>query len=51
MSIKYESAVSKIYSGFMKQNPQTQVNLLPVKNNDSVKMSSLMKEAKKDEID
>ena len=47
MSIKYESAVSKIYSGFMKQNPKQYVNLLPVKNNDSAKMSSPMKETKK----
>ena len=46
MSIKNESAVSKIYSGFMKQNPKQCVNLLPVKNNDSVKMSSPMKEIK-----
>ena len=30
----------------MKQNPKQCVNLLPVKNNDSVKMSSPMKEIK-----
>ena len=30
----------------MKQNPKPHVNLLPVKNNDSVKMNSPMKETK-----